>query len=571
MFSTNFFSMVSVNLNSVDSFLQSKEFENLSSIEMIRLISEKITLSPNNSKLLLSRGIICFEERRYDEACEDFNQVILREPDNLEAKLCKIYSLFSDEKTRDSAVEMILNLHESDQKNAQINFCMGDIFHRKQNYVKALECFRQGALTAPSAKVYEHMGHICLAQNSDEYAEYAEYAECAECAECAVEYYSKSLDMEFSERVLIQRAGMYQRLKQYDNVLRDYEKVLENTDNPGAVYRRRSRLFHFEIKDYDSAVKDYLATLSLNPKAHLALAELGHIYLTIFKKYDEALDYYERAIEIYPRPRYYHMAARLLNIKGLHADALDLIQKGVLHRDKSMQGALLCHRGETRWRMGDHQKALHDLSAGIERIPNQFIGYVFKGGLLCELGKYEKAEACFTRGIIETKGDWFLYEARFRFYRDIRGDVQKALNDISSALELEPQNPFLYLKRSQLFSDYLENFPSALDDIEKALELSPDNHDILAQSAYCICQCRKYEQYPLALKQISRAIEQKLDSWKLYYIRGEILHELGEYESALEDLKYCSVHCRDELIASSADELIEDILCEIEDDLALAS
>ena len=110
---------------------------------------------------------------------------------------------------------------------------------------------------------------------------------------------------------------------------------------------------------------------------------------------------------------------------------------------------------------------------------------------------------------------------------------EDAINQFSSAIELDPEYVDAYLKRAESY-ERLKNWKAAAEDYERALVFENRNEEIyyLAGKAYY-----NNEQYGIALAKLNRAIELKSNLVEAYQVRTLVLMALERYTEALEDCK----------------------------------
>lgn len=126
-----------------------------------------------------------------------------------------------------------------------------------------------------------------------------------------------------------------------------------------------------------------------------------------------------------------------------------------------------------------------------------------------------------------------IYLDRARAYQSL-GLYSNALEDLSIAMRLDPQNSFFYLYLRHLQHIYMGNLNHALDDIKKAVSIA--NHK---GSDYFKCLAYVYHQ----LGDIDNAINALNDGIKKYpdealpYLRRAAFYEgLGRFQQAIEDV-----------------------------------
>lgn len=120
-----------------------------------------------------------------------------------------------------------------------------------------------------------------------------------------------------------------------------------------------------------------------------------------------------------------------------------------------------------------------------------------------------------------------------------RGDWHTALENVARAIELEPFRSEYFLHRAIVNAHHDRDYTRAILDAKRAIELGSttvDYLDCLANTYYHAVRVG----HPLgdlrkAIAYYTQAIELESDWAHLYWQRGQVLHELGQEETAIED------------------------------------
>lgn len=124
--------------------------------------------------------------------------------------------------------------------------------------------------------------------------------------------------------------------------------------------------------------------------------------------------------------------------------------------------------GELFYEYGRFHKAIKYLDRSLQMSPEQTKPLRIRGLSYFELGKFNEAIADFNK-LIEAKPDAKLHMRRALAYREL-GHDEKALDDLSLAIKLDPTNPVYYEARGDLLREAgMED--RALQDIAKAIIL----------------------------------------------------------------------------------------------------
>ena len=90
----------------------------------------------------------------------------------------------------------------------------------------------------------------------------------------------KCIDLKNSLELLNFLGTVYMHLKEYENAIKIFEKLLDSNYSNDSVYNNLGIALKNK-KNYLSALKQFKLSLELNPKNHLSFFNLGNIYLEL--------------------------------------------------------------------------------------------------------------------------------------------------------------------------------------------------------------------------------------------------------------------------------------------------
>ena len=99
------------------------------------------------------------------------------------------------------------------------------------------------------------------------------------------------------------------------------------------------------------------------------------------------------------------------------------------------------------------------------------------------------------------------------------GEYDKAIQDFSKAIELDPTNVSVYYSRGDCYKN-IEEYDKAIQDFSKAIELDPTNASVY---------------YSKAIQDFSKAIELDPTNASVYYSRGHCYEGIEEDDKAIQD------------------------------------
>jgi len=148
--------------------------------------------------------------------------------------------------------------------------------------------------------------------------------------------------------------------------------------------------------------------------------------------------------------------------------------------------------------------------------------------LLAE-GEFEDAIEAFTDALEEDARNVDALLGRSEAYASL-GEARRALADAERALILEESSEAYLVRALALLVD--GDFQGALDDLSSAAQLDPENAEAFVLQADIFSALGEVEQ---ALANYDAAIEIEPENANYYYNRGLIYYNSGELDAALED------------------------------------
>lgn len=117
-------------------------------------------------------------------------------------------------------------------------------------------------------------------------------------------------------------------------------------------------------------------------------------------------------------------------------------------------------------------------------------------------------------------------------------ELPKAYEQLQKLSEAQPDNPRILMRMAEV-AYMMEDYNVMADACEKALMI--DNENPLTYFFYARA-CRGQSDDNNAVAMLTKAISLKEDYYDAYLLRGEILFETGDVESADEDVAYLQEH-----------------------------
>lgn len=172
-------------------------------------------------------------------------------------------------------------------------------------------------------------------------------------------------------------------------------------------------------------------------------------------------------------------------------------------------------------------KALDDL---IEQQPENAAAFFWRGRLLAEQGKHEKALADLDEAIRLEPRNADAWSHR-GYVRQKRGEPDEAMADFNRALRRDPNNEFALYCRGLLLGDRGET-RAALADLDAVIEMNPRNIDALHARGQVYMVRRDLT---AALLDFDLCVNLNPDDMLAYNGRGSVHFLQGKYKEAVAD------------------------------------
>ena len=189
--------------------------------------SDAIKLDPSASLAFLNRGVLLATRKRaYDRAIQDFDRVLVLEPDNVDALIRR-----------------------------------GDAFVQLGDFARGMSDLDRAVSMAPENALAYLMRGLAYGRRGNTIAALQNY-------DAALKYDPRNAD------ALSNRAAIYLGQGRLDMAIRDLDLAISiDHTNPLAFYNRGYA--HFARKEYDKAIADYSSAIALNPQLGLAYNNRG--------------------------------------------------------------------------------------------------------------------------------------------------------------------------------------------------------------------------------------------------------------------------------------------------------
>jgi tetratricopeptide (TPR) repeat protein len=301
------------------------------------------------------------------------------------------------------------------------------------------------------------------------------------------------------------------------------------------MLRGRARL---ELGEYQGALEDIETAMRLAPGAddayHFFRGQARHWLGDL----DGALADFDRTLEQHPSfaEAYYRRGLVHLSQDQPGAALADLDTALELQPDAPPKklSRLLYNRGLARWLLYDVDGAFEDASAAIDADPSYALPFALRGRAAAQRGDLRRAledlsEALRLDPEAANAEDTRCLRASTR--ADL-GDLEGALDELARVLERDPSKGEAYDIRSRLWL-LATDYTAAIADASRALELGVEPQTpLLQRRAVAYVQLRNLEPARADLDEALRLAPDQADLW---LNRGQVRAMGGDLEDALAD------------------------------------
>ena len=436
-----------------------------------------IKMEPANSNAYLLKGWIWDDMNRPEEATEEFLQALAVSDKNYQAHhaLAKLYVKTDKDKAL-CHIEQALELLPNDAA-----------FHATKARILQKTGNKQGAIAA-----YEEAN--TLDPRNPEYPyEKAELLLTEKQTIAAIRQYGKAVALDEKHLPSLKRLAVLLREAQPESALSYINTVttLEPENVDAALLKAH---LHRHLGDDSGAIRQYKRVLELDDRLAAAYGALGYLRLPLDEK--KALQAFESAVELEPQNASFHFGkAQALQKSGRTEDAIQEY-KQTISLDK------------------ENAKAYAEL------------------GYLHTQSRPKEAVEYFDRAIALMPENPYYYAAKGEALLLMPHKPAEALESFNQAVLHDPGNAQLQLRLAMLLEQE-NNLASAVEHYRFAVSLNQTLKDGYYGLARLLCESEPES----ALPYINSAISLDANNGDYYYIKAQILSQLGLRLEALEQLK----------------------------------
>lgn len=285
------------------------------------------------------------------------------------------------------------------------------------------------------------------------------------------------------------------------------------------------------LEDYRGAEEDAAEAIERNPFIPEAY-EVRGVARQNMGKYQGAVEDYDHAAELLPNNRNL-MFNKALALQQLgKADSAMVVFDELLEMHPGYANAYVA-RARVKAEQADTVGAMADLDQALGISNKLAYAYVIRASLeMASPAGYDKAEQDISEAIrLEPKeGGLYVNRAFLRYNRD---DYFGAMADYDYAIQLDPLNAAAIYNRGLLRMESRDN-DRAIADFSRVLELDPEDYRALYNRVLLYSETRNYKS---ALEDVNKLIDRFPELPEALYMRSDIYRSQGKMGQAEADYK----------------------------------
>ncbi len=375
---------------------------------------------------------------------------------------------------------------------------------------------------------------IAMLRNSEK-----DYGRALNAANMAIKLLPKK-DVEFVTFAYSTRADVYLNLGDTVKAMSDFTTAIKVNPDDSDLYEKRAQIY-FELERYDLADADYLKMVELNPgdiMGHMGLGRNANAQ----KRWDDAIKHFDhvtklmsdyssgysfraeayiakekwveatddiiKALAIDWDSKALYLATTLKDpafsmlvskikvqsakqpheatwpyILGIIYDQNNLLEKAIdcykLAIDKDLSPIFYYRMSMCQYELDSYEEALNSINQALS-LDSTVVSYnALKADIIYEMGDIQSAISEWDY-VLTTQPDYEFGYYRRGWYKDISGDPEGALEDLSMSIVLDPDYTYSYMTRANIYMKQNKT-ELAVADYKKIIEIedSPEKYECI--------------------------------------------------------------------------------------------
>ncbi len=280
---------------------------------------------------------------------------------------------------------------------------------------------------------------------------------------------------------LMNRGNAYMMMKEYDLAIQDLTMAIDLNRECSVLYYNRGNVYCF-LKNLEAALQDYTTSLELDPTQASTLFNRGNTFHEL-GRYNEAANDFTMAIKFNPE--------RLLIFKESRGCAYSRLGKrkealndfnDIIYKNPDLY-SVYYHRSIELFKDGQYKEAILDLQKCISLKPDFKNAHVKLGDFYLKLKRYSKAVKFYTNGLVldETNTDTLYKRGRCFEYMNLE---REAILDFSAVIRIDPNFKRAFIRRARIYATRKGPMTDlAIDDYSSAIELDTEHWSLYLERA----------------------------------------------------------------------------------------
>ena len=475
--------------------------------------STAIRLNPVYTQAYTYRAITRSRLGNYDDALQDFREAIELRPDLPGPYYSRGVTRLLNQQFKE-AIDDFDKFIRQENKVADAFICRGLSYLHLKDTTRAYENFNTAIRTnRENPNGYNRRGGLHLQQEQYKEAE-ADFNKAIECDSAYLLSY-------------FNRALVYNATNRPMQALADFDKVIQLDSTNSLTYFNRAML-RTQIGDYNRALEDYDKVALYSPNNVLVYYNRAGVYAQL-GEIERAVEDYTSAIKLYPdfanaTQRFDRLLSfdskfaggsfdRITGHNGGHEEMRLLpLFKFTLMRPDSVPAAKPYHLQ----RVDDFKK----------RIGNEYLTLSCRESNIAP-DTLVMLDKQYVQELNASNPAWTVLFER-AVTQSLIKQYTNSVSTYSSAIELNPSNPFLYLNRSTTRAEMID-FISSIDNSYQRITIDSDPANRLNNNS------KRTYSYDEAVADLNKAVKLFPDFAYAYYNRANLLALSGSLPEAFED------------------------------------
>ncbi len=278
---------------------------------------------------------------------------------------------------------------------------------------------------------------------------------------------------------------------------------------------------------YEDAIDQYTKAVQIEPDFDKGYTQRAFTYSQL-SKFEEAAEDYDRASVFIPKDEEnYYNAADMYYKTGNDQESLDRLNKSLDVKSNYIEAIQL--KALVLLNLKKYDEALENAKNAL-RYKESAENYFIYGKVNESLGKWPEAEKAYMKAM-DKKDRYLEAEIRIADLERVMKKYNVANSYINMAVRQYPQSVEALLVRSEIFADQLQ-FQPAINDISTIILLDPENPEMYFKRALFY---QAFTQHTNAILDLNKVLTLEPENARGYYKRAYSYEQLMQYKEAIKD------------------------------------